>query len=142
MSQSPYLLTCCCYGDGCNGNQADTKYKVVQEEQIPELKCYQGITSMDQPVNSTGGAELLPCFEEGHYSSEPVCVTMLKSQPHFEKCCCNGDGCNGDQEPIPINGLKCYQRQTMMDQPVNSTGGSPLLPCQISSIFSKNMDNK
>ncbi|KAI1698429.1 hypothetical protein DdX_17923 [Ditylenchus destructor] len=124
MTQPPYIKTCCCYGDGCNGNQDVSKYKVVQEENMPVqgLRCYQGQSSMDQPVNSTGGAQLRPCLraanaicgkelhfkegliarvctvgnctdQQGQPSFEPVCKN-LSTYPYVKQCCCHGDGCN------------------------------------------------
>ncbi|KAI1691401.1 hypothetical protein Ddc_24271 [Ditylenchus destructor] len=124
MTDAPHFEKCCCNEDGCNGNQDDSKYKVVQEEPIPVngLRCYQGQTRMDQPVNSTGGAQLLPCRqnantcvkqvdfnhrlvqrgctvavrnctdEQGQYSYTQVCKNMTDAP--YQLCCCNGDGCN------------------------------------------------
>ncbi|KAI1699374.1 hypothetical protein DdX_17360 [Ditylenchus destructor] len=123
-SQPPNILSCCCYGDGCNGNQEERKYKLVQEEPFPVdgLKCYQGQTLMDQPLNSPGGAQLLPCRgnanacvkhvnlnsrvtlrqckvgnctdEEVQQSSEQICKNM--SVPPYAEQCHIEQCCYGD----------------------------------------------
>ncbi|KAI1698057.1 hypothetical protein DdX_18127 [Ditylenchus destructor] len=133
-SQPPYILSCCCYG---NGNEDKSKYKLVQEDPMPVdgLKCYQGQTLMDQPVNSPGGAQLLPCREQLEHSSEPICKNMTVP-PYVEHChveqCCYGDGCNGneDESKYRLEEIKCYQGRTSIDQPVDSPGGAQLLPCR------------